>query len=433
MRNGMSRMDERFRWLMLLPLAVSLVCWSSSSAWAEESATLDLEQLLTAVQKTAEAQASQEKWEAARQRVPQAEALEDPMLGLGVVNLPTTMNFRSEDMTMKELSLSQRVPFPGKRGLRGEVAGKEAESVRAAANETANRLSNRVKVIYHDLSHAYRAIEVTERNKAILESYAKIADVRYQVGQGIQFDQVKAQASVTRMIDDLIMLRQQKSALEAKLNGLLNQPTETPLGRPVDPVPQKPSLTLKELQQAALESNPTLAGMKAMIQSKEKGHALAKADYLPDFNFRGAYGQRERNLEGEKRKDVMSGGVEISLPVYFFNKQAPKEAEAKADLKMATAQYETMKNDVYYMVAETVTMAERQWKQVELYKTGLIPQANLQVNSAMSSYMVNKADFLTLLDSRMELYRAELSFHQALTEYQKSLASLELLVGKRLN
>lgn len=426
-------MKGRFRGLAIVPLAVLLACWQPLSAWAEEPARLDLEQLLTAVQKTAEAQAAQEKWEAAKQRVPQAEALEDPMLGLGVVNVPTTLNFRAEDMTMKELSLSQRVPFFGKRGLRGEVAGKEADSMQAAANETANRLSNRVKVIYHDLSHVYRAIEVTERNKAILESYAKIADVRYQVGQGIQFDQVKAQASVTRMIDDLIMLKQQKSALEAKLNGLLNQPTETPLGRPVDPAPQKPSLTLSELQQAALQSNPTLAGMKAMTQSKEKGQALAKADYLPDFNFRGAYGQRERNLDGEKRKDMLSGMIEISLPVYFLSKQAPREAEAKADLKMATAQYESMKNELYYMVAEAMTMLERQWKQIELYKTGLIPQANLQVNSAMNSYMVNKADFMALLDSRMELYRAELNLHQALTEYQKSLASLELLVGKRLN
>lgn len=429
----LSLMAGQFRWLVRVSLAVSLVCWSLSSAQAEDLATLDLEQLLTAVQKTAEAQAAQEKWEAAKQRVSQAEALEDPMLGLGVVNVPTTLNFRAEDMTMKELSLSQRVPFFGKRGLRGEVAGKEAESVQAAVNETSNRLRSRVKLVYYDLSHTYRAIEVTERNKAILESYAKIADVRYQVGQGIQFDQVKAQASVTRMIDDLIMLKQQKIALEAKLNGLLNQPTETPLGRPVDPVPQKLRQSLVELQQAVLESNPVLAGMKAMAQSKEKGHALAKADYLPDFNFRGAYGQRERNLEGERRKDMLTGMIEISLPVYFLNKQAPREAEAKADLKMATAQYESMKSEVYYMVAETVTMLDRQWKQIELYKTGLIPQANLQVNSAMSSYTVNKADFMTLLDSRMELYRAELGLHQALTEYQKSLASLELLVGKRLN
>lgn len=432
LKDGSER-DGLLRWLVVVPLAVFLACWPSLSAWAEEPARLDLEQLLTAVEKTAEAQAAQEKWGAAKQRVPQAEALEDPMLGLGVVNVPTTLNFRAEDMTMKELSLSQRVPFFGKRGLRGEVAGKEAESVQAAANETVNRLRSRVKLVYNDLSHAYRAIEVTERNKAILESYAQIADVRYQVGQGIQFDLVKAQTSVTRMIDDLIMLKQQKSALEAKLNGLLNQPTETPLGRPVDAVPQKLSQSLNELQQAALESSPILAGMKAMTQSKEKGHALAKADYLPDFNFRGAYGQRERNLDGERRKDMVSGMIEISLPVYFLSKQGPRETEAKADLKMATAQYESMKNEVYYMVAEVVSMLDRQWRQIELYKTGLIPQANLQVSSAMSSYTVNKADFMALLDSRMELYRAELSLHQALTEYQKSLASLELLVGKKLN
>jgi outer membrane protein TolC len=48
----------------------------------------------------------------------------------------------------------------------------------------------------------------------------------------------------------------------------------------------------------------------------------------------------------------------------------------------------------------------------------------------MSAYMVNKADFMTLLDSRMRLYRYELEYHDALTEYEKSLAALEAVVGK---
>jgi outer membrane protein TolC len=50
----------------------------------------------------------------------------------------------------------------------------------------------------------------------------------------------------------------------------------------------------------------------------------------------------------------------------------------------------------------------------------------------MSAYMVNKADFMTLLDSRMQLYRYELDYHGALTEYEKSLAALEALVGETI-
>jgi len=46
---------------------------------------------------------------------------------------------------------------------------------------------------------------------------------------------------------------------------------------------------------------------------------------------------------------------------------------------------------------------------------------------------VNKADFMTLLDSQMTLYRYQLEYHQALTEYEKNLASLEFAIGKRFS
>jgi outer membrane protein TolC len=85
------------------------------------------------------------------------------------------------------------------------------------------------------------------------------------------------------------------------------------------------------------------------------------------------------------------------------------------------------------MIADMASMTQRVERQLELYQTGIIPQANLQINSAMSAYRVNKADFMTLLDSQMTLYKYELEYHQALTEYEKSMANLEAAVGKRFS
>jgi outer membrane protein TolC len=76
-------------------------------------------------------------------------------------------------------------------------------------------------------------------------------------------------------------------------------------------------------------------------------------------------------------------------------------------------------------------MIQRVERQIDLYKTGIIPQASLQINSAMSAYRVNKADFMTLLDSQMTIYKYGLEYHQALTEYEKNVASLEAAVGKQ--
>ena len=82
------------------------------------------------------------------------------------------------------------------------------------------------------------------------------------------------------------------------------------------------------------------------------------------------------------------------------------------------------------MITDMVTMIKRSERQLELYQTGIIPQAGLQINSSLSAYRVNKADFMTLLDSQMTLYKYELEFHQALTEYERNVANLGAVAGK---
>jgi outer membrane protein TolC len=394
---------------------------------------LNLDQLIQeAEQNSPEILASKMKWEVFKEKVPQASALPDPMVGFGIISLPTNFSFREEDMTMKEISISQMVPFPGKRPLMKEMAEKEAQSVHNEIQEKLNRIVRDVKSVYFELSHVYRATEVVQRNKRILEDFAKIAEARYAVGEGIQQDVLKAHVEVSKMVDDLIMLEQNKRAAEAKLNALLNRAPESPVGRPED-IFKKVPVSTGDLQKSALEVNPTLKGMQKMIEAKRKAHALAKKEYYPDFNFKFAYGQRDNGPGPEtmKRRDMLTGMVEVNIPIFYKSKQDRKVAETKAEIQNLEAQYQAMKNEILFMITDVTSMIQRGERQLDLYKTGIIPQASLQINSAMSAYRVNKADFMTLLDSQMTLYKYELEYHQALTEYEKNVANLEAAIGMR--
>ena len=403
----------------------------SSSAQSEKS-RLNVDQLVDeALQNNPEISAAKIKWEVFKEKIPQSYALEDPMFGFGIINLPTNFSFRDEDMTMKEFSISQKFPFPGKRPLMKEMASKEAEAVSAEIQGKIHQIIKDVKAAYYDLSHIYRTTEVTQRNKRILEDFAKIAETRYAVGEGIQQDVFKAHVEVSKMVDDLIMLGQRKRSMGAKLNALLNRPPETPMGEPEEVVFRKFPFTIEELQKMALEMNPTLKGMKKMIEAKEKAYALAKREYYPDFNFKFAYGQRD-NSPDMKRRDMLTGMVEMNIPIFYKSKQDRKVAETKAEILATEAQYRAMKNEVLFMITDMASMIQRGERQLELYKTGIIPQASLQINSAMSAYRVNRADFMTLLDSQMTLYKYELEYHQALTEYEKNVASLGAAIGKQI-
>ena len=392
---------------------------------------LNLDQLIQeALENNPEILAAKKRGEVYMEKVPQSWALEDPMLGLGVVNLPTNFSFRDEDMTMKEISISQKFPFPGKRPLMREMAEKEAAAVSTDVEDKTNRIIKEVKTVYYEISHVYRAREVTQRNKQIFETLAKIAETRYATGEGIQQDALKAHVEISRMADELIMLDQKRVALEAKLYSLLNRTEGVPMGEPEELVFRRFPFTLEELQKTALDTNPTLKAMKTMIEAKEKAHGLAKLDYYPDFTFKFAYGQRDNGPE-MNRRDMLTGMVEMNIPIFYDSKQRHKVAETFADIQTFQAQYRAMKNEVFYMIASMASMLQRTERQLELYKTGIIPQAGMQVKSALSAYTVNKIDFMTLLDSQMTLYRYELEYHEALTEYEKNLSSLEAAVGEK--
>ena len=361
-----------------------------------------------------------------KEKIPQAGALEDPMLGLGVVNLPNNFDLNEEDMTAKEVSVSQKFPFPGKRGLSEEVAAKEADAGAAEIEDIANQVVKELKTAFYDLSHVYRAEEVARRSKGLLEELAKITQTRYSLGLGIQEDLIRIQVEISKMLDDLIMLDQKKRALAARLNYLLNRPPNSPVGRPEEFEFRRAAFSLEDLQQQALIANPMLRSLKQEVAARGKNVELARRDYFPDFSLKFAYGQREDRL------DMYTGMVEMNLPIFFKSKQERKVAEAYADIRSAQARYDSAQNEVFYMIVDMGSMAQRLERKIELYRTGIIPQSRLQIDTALSAYMVNRADFMTLLDSRMRLYRYELDYHEALTEYEKSLAALEAAVGKTI-
>ena len=224
-----------------------------------------------ALQNNPEILAAKKRWEVYKEKVPQASALEDPMFGFGIINLPTNFSFRDEDMTMKEFSVSQKFPFPGKRPLMKEMAEKEAEAVFTEIQAKVHQIIKDVKAAYYDLSHVYRATEVIQRNKEILETFAKIAETRYSVGEGIQQDVIKAHVEVSKMVDELIMLGQKKRALEAKLNSLLNRPPETPVGKPEEVIFRPFPLTIEELPEDGLGDEPYLEGDEEDDRNEAEG------------------------------------------------------------------------------------------------------------------------------------------------------------------
>ena len=386
-----------------------------------------------ALQNNPELRAAANETAAAGERVRPAGALEDPMLEAGLLNAPIQpWGLNREGMTMKMLGLSQKLPYPGKRALREQAAAKEAESAKYGLRETANRIVREVKLAYFELSLVDETVRLLHSTRQILEQFLRIAESRYAVGQAVQADVLKAQTQLGRITEELLRMERERPVIEAELVRLLGRRgNASPIAVEL-PGLRDTAFGLEALQQAALRERPQLLGLQSAIDRSGRVLELARKEKEPDFDLRFSYGQRDKDVNGTPRQDVVSLTVAMNLPVWRGDKIEPRIAEAQAMRGQALEMLQAQQNEVLARLRQQVAITEQSRKSVRLYETAILPQARLAVEATLAAYQVSGVDVLMLLDSQMTLFGYEISHARELVNFNKALAEIELLTGKQM-
>lgn len=421
---------SKFR-ITLGSLAAGLFLLAPSPGHAQEDPQLAL-LLKEAAASNPDVLAARKEADAARSRIEPAAALDDPMLETGLVNVPAqSLSLRKEDMTMKMVGISQRVPYPGKRGLRRSLAEKEADASIENLHELENRVRRDLKEAYLDLWLTDESVRITERNIGVLKQFLAVAESRYGVGQSTQADVFKAQTQLSKMEEELIKMGRERPMQEAEINRAAGRAAAPLAVAPQAPQLREAKLDLEALRAKARTSRPQLRAQEQLIDRGEKQVELARKDYYPDFDVRFQYGQRDNYLD-LRREDMITFTVAINLPMWRKSKLEPRVTEAESMRLQATDMYQAKLNELDAMLRQQVAAAGQSLKAIRLYEGSLVPQSRLTADASLSAYRVGRADFFSLLDSQMTSYGAELGQASSLVAYNKSLAEIEFLTGAAL-
>ncbi len=367
-----------------------------------------------------EIRAARQRWEAAKAVVPQVQTLPDPRLQLGYQRMPMVPPVVEGAI----YGFGQDIPFPGKLSLKGEVAQRDAERLEQEFNATRLRLIATLKEAYFNLHFVHKSIEIVERNKALLLHFEKTAKSRYSVGQAAQQDVFRAQVEISRVLDRLAVLDQQKESLHASINRLLNRPPAGPLGTPTEIQTTILTIPLQELSRRADEFSPVLLATAKSIDRSERSLSLAQRQYYPDFDIT-ALGLRNDKIN-DNGYQVMVG---IKIPLFYETKQKQGVREALAGLEGAREDYAATRQDLLFQVKDGFVQAQRAERLITILRDAIIPQATLALQAAQASYAVGKVDFLTLLNSLLILQESQLELHGEMVNHEKALARLEAVTG----
>ena len=369
---------------------------------------------------------------AAAERVEPAGALPDPMFRTELRDITNEGKDASSNLLPPRIGstryiFSQSVPWFGKRDLRRDVAGAGADEAQARARAGWIELATRIKLAYAQHHVHLVSIRYAQENLDLMRRVAEISRTRYASGFGSQQDALRAQSEIIAMETDLVMLEGESKQTAARIRALLGRPENLTL-RPPEKLRQLPppaKLEMAELEGRLKANNPQLAADDARIAGAEKGRELVERNRYPDVSFGVAPTQVGKRVA---EWELM---LELNIPLQQESRRA-QEREAELMVDAARLRRQGNLNQALAELSESLAGLEVARRLESLVSTGLLPQAELNLNSALAAYENGRVDFAAVLDAHRQLRRARGELVKARGDQQIRLAEIEKMLGEDL-
>jgi cobalt-zinc-cadmium efflux system outer membrane protein len=368
--------------------------------------------------------------ESLKEEISFAGALDDPRLGLAILNLPAdSFSFSQEPMTQKQISIAQKFPWFGKLDLRSQRATLKAIRQQAMLDAKRLLLAKQIAAAYYELGFIVKSIETNERLTEIVNQLLQVAETRYSTGRGLQQDVLQAQVELSKLFDEKIILEKRRRTATDRINELINRNQFMSIEKPTKLELMNLQLNAEAITSRTLQENPQLRVKQADIGIAEVEIELAKKDYWPDMDVRLAYGQRDEDRTGRSLPDFVSAQVLLNIPLWQNTRQDPKLEAALKAREAAEKSHRNLLKSLPYQVDALITEIHDTQENYKLFTEALLLQADQWARSSQSAYEVGSVEFNTMINAHIRLLRFELQADKYLYDVYQKRAELEETIG----
>ena len=353
---------------------------------------------------------------AAREMSVAAGQLPDPVLTIGVENLPVEgpdrFSFTRDFMTMRRIAVMQEITRREKRDLKSERQDLEASRIEAELEASRATLQRDVAIAWLDAWYAQAARRAVQELHARAASEVESAELAYRTARGSQADVLMARGNVATIEDRLD--EQQRRIRTTRT--LLARWTGAPDAAPSEGKPDIATLRphVHDLRKS-LESHPQIAVLRAQERIASAEVRLAQANRQPDWSVELAY-----NVRGSAFGDMVSFGVSMPLPWDRANRQ---DREVAAKLAMVGQAEATREETLRQHAAELATMLQ-EWEanlvRLRRFNEHIAPLAVARSEAAETVYRAGRGTLNEVLAAR----RAELDVRIQALQLEQETARL---------
>ena len=402
----------------------ALMVAMGSPSWAADPLTL-VEAQRIAVGRSRQLLAQDALAVAAREQAVAAGQLPDPVLKLGIDNLPADGPDRGsltrDFMTMRRIGIMQEIPRAEKRQLRAERFEHEAQRVQAQRQMTLANVQQGTALAWLDRHYAQAQRDLLLQQIEETRLQVQAADTAFRNGRGSQADVFAARAGVIGLQDRFSQIEQQSRSAGLMLARWVGADVAE---RPASGPPLWQDLPLQGgILGEHLKRHPDLLAIRAEIDAAETDARLALANRQSDWSVEASYSQR-----GSAYSNMVSVGVSIPLQWDPKNRQNREAAAKLAMVDEAKERYEDMLRNREAEVRSLLNDWKTGKERVARHRDDLLPVMRQRTEATLTAYRIGKIDLAGTLAARREEVDARM---QALTlemETARSWARLNFLI-----
>jgi len=361
---------------------------------------------------------------AEQERIPQAGALPDPVLTLGIQNDGFNgLQIGKMETSYYQVMVTQGLPWPGKRDKRSDVARLAAKQAETGLSRLRLTTEADVRRAYLELLVARERLSLLDRLEAIWQKSIATVRARYETGEGAQSDLLRAQLELNRLRQRRWSLQAEEATKIQALNRLRARPLDEPIPTTVRPseLPVPPVPGIEEAVADAEARSPELAGARLDAAQAEAQVDLAKVERFPDL------GVNLGIMPRGSLEPMWLASVSIGLPIWSGRKQGKAVEETKARSAASAQGAEAVAQVLRLRVAERRAALASLAETIQLYREGLLLQSRATTESTLSQYRVGKVTFASVLEANAGYIGDEEGHLLAVADAQKlAIAAAEV-------
>ncbi len=353
-----------------------------------------------------------------------ANYLPDPMLSMGLLNLPTDgFAFDEEPMTQFKMGIAQAFPRGDSLAIKQQLLSYQADQHPYQREDRKAKIQVTVSQLWLDAIKADQTIRLIKRDRVLFEQLVDIVKASYSSAQGNtrQQDVISAQLELARLDDRLTAVNSQRDSALTDLSEWLPASVQMAVSDTFadnTALPLSPELgaDIKLLLERTdnmgllqlLGRHPSLLAIEQSAKAGNTAVKLAEQKYKPQWGVNASYAYRDDDQLGQSRADFFSLGITVDIPIFGSEQQDSEVAASRLTAQVIETDKRLLQQRMLAKMLSLYQQEIRFGQREKGFLNAILPQVQEQADASLNAYTHDDGDFSDVMRARIAQLTAQI-------------------------